>query len=223
MLWKHDKKMFEVLPILIAVRRRDNKKVLKSDGTVVPIENYLTTFDGVMEYLDKTGLAQIFKDKSIKSLVDYVFGAEAGLDTHARKNRSGGTMERLVADIFKKNGIKFKREVYSTSYSKVHTALGGDRKRFDFAIETAVRTYLIEVNFYSDGGSKPNETARSYAELAPKINAVEGCAFVWITDGIGWKKAEPAIQAAYMVIPDVYNLTDIKLFVRRVKGESLVG
>lgn len=143
LLWKHDKKMFEVLPILIAVRRRDNKKVLKSDGTVVPIENYLTTFDGVMEYLDKTGLAQIFKDKSIKSLVDYVFGVEAGLDTHARKNRSGGTMERLVADIFKKNGIKFKREVYSTSYSKVHTALGGDRKRFDFAIETAVRTYLI--------------------------------------------------------------------------------
>jgi len=220
LLWERDKKVFNVLQILIAVRNRDNKKVVTTDGTIVPIKNYLTTFDGVMEYLEKTGLAQVFKDKNIKNLVDYVFGVEAGLDTHARKNRSGDVMEGLIADIFNKNEIKFKKEVYSTDYPKIHEALDGDKKRFDFVVETNTCTYLIEVNFYSDGGSKPNEVARAYTELAPKIDAVEGYTFVWITDGIGWKKAKSMIKAAYMAIPNVYNLTDIKDFILRVKTEG---
>lgn len=219
-LWERDKKVFEVLQILIAVRQRDNKKVVTTDGSIIPIKNYLTTFDGIIEYLEKTGLAQMFKDNSIKNLVDYVFGVEAGLDTHARKNRSGDVMEELVAEIFTKNEIKFRNEVYSTDYPKVHEALDGDRKRFDFVVETKKRTYLIEVNFYSDGGSKPNEVARAYTELAPKVNDVNGYTFVWITDGIGWKKAKSMITAAYMTIPDVYNLTDIKNFIRQVKEEG---
>lgn len=219
-LWERDKNVFDVLPILIAVRKRDNKKVVTTDGTIVPIKSYLTTLEGVMEYLDKTGLAQIFKDKNIKNLVDYVFGVEAGLDTHARKNRSGDAMESLVADIFSQNGIKFKKEIYSTDYPAVHNALDGDKKRFDFVIETKSCTYLIEVNFYSDGGSKPNEVARAYIELAPKIDLVDGYKFIWITDGVGWKKAKSMISAAYMTIPNVYNLTDIKNFINQVKSEG---
>lgn len=219
-LWERDKKVFKVLPILIAVRGRDNKKVVTTDGQIVPIKQYLATVDGVMAYLGKTGLAQIFKGKNIKNLVDYVFGVEAGLDTHARKNRSGHVMEGLVADIFHENEIKFGKEVYSTTYPDIDTALGGDHKRFDFVIETKICTYLIEVNFYSDGGSKPNEVARAYTELAPKIDAIDGYKFVWITDGIGWKKAKAMITAAYMTIPNVYNLTDIKDFIGQIKQEG---
>ena len=219
-LWERDKKVFEVLQILIAVRERDNKKVVTTEGNIIPIKNYLTTCEGVIEYLEKTGLSNIFREKSINNLVDYVFGVEAGLDTHARKNRSGDLMEELVEDIFSKNGIKYKKEVYSTDYPKVHEALDGDKKRFDFVVETNSCTYLIEVNFYSDGGSKPNEVARAYTELAPKVNAVDGFTFVWITDGVGWKKAKSMITAAYMTIPNVYNLTDVKEFIHKVKEEG---
>lgn len=219
-LWERDKKVFEVLQILIAVRDRDNKKVVTTEGNIIPIKNYLTTCEGVIEYLEKTGLSHIFREKSINNLVDYVFGVEAGLDTHARKNRSGDLMEELVEDIFGKNGIKYKKEVYSTDYPKVHEALDGDKKRFDFVVETNSCTYLIEVNFYSDGGSKPNEVARAYTELAPKVNAVDGYTFVWITDGVGWKKAKSMITAAYMTIPNVYNLTDVKEFIHKVKEEG---
>lgn len=219
-LWERDKKVFEVLQILIAVRDRDNKKVVTTEGNIIPIKNYLTTCEGVIEYLEKTGLSHIFREKSINNLVDYVFGVEAGLDTHARKNRSGDLMEELVEDIFGKNGIKYKKEVYSTDYPKVHEALDGDKKRFDFVVETNSCTYLIEVNFYSDGGSKPNEVARAYTELAPKINAVDGFTFVWITDGVGWKKAKSMITAAYMTIPNVYNLKDVKEFIYKVKEEG---
>ena len=219
-LWERDKKVFEVLQILIAVRDRDNKKVVTTEGNIIPIKNYLTTCEGIIEYLEKTGLSHIFREKSINNLVDYVFGVEAGLDTHARKNRSGDLMEELVEDIFGKNGIKYKKEVYSTDYPKVHEALDGDKKRFDFVVETNSCTYLIEVNFYSDGGSKPNEVARAYTELAPKVNAVDGFTFVWITDGVGWKKAKSMITAAYMTIPNVYNLTDVKEFIHKVKEEG---
>lgn len=219
-LWERDRKVFEILQILIAVRKRDNKKVVTTDGTVIPIQNYLNSFEGVMEYLERTGLARVFQDKSVKNLVDYVFGVEAGLDTHARKNRSGNVTEELITDILNKNDVKFRREVYSTDFPKVHKALDGDRKRFDFVIETQACTYLMEVNFYSDGGSKPNEVARAYTELAPKIDRVEGYKFVWITDGIGWKKAKSIIAAAYMSIPDVYNLTGIKELIRQIKEEG---
>lgn len=84
-------------------------------------------------------------------------------------------------------------------------------------IKTAIKTYLIEVNFYSGGGSKLNEVARSYSDIAPKINSVSGFEFVWITDGIGWKKAKNKLQEAYNIIPSIYNLTDINYFLKQIK------
>ena len=97
--------------------------------------------------------------------------------------------------------------------------LGEDKKRFDFVIETPGKVYLIEVNFYSGGGSKLNEVARSYSDIAPKINSVDGFEFVWITDGIGWESARNKLQEAFSIIPSIYNLTTIGDFLRQVKEE----
>ena len=71
-LWNNDKRVFEVLQILIACRKRDKKKVINADAEFVLLESYLTTLDGVMEFIKGTGLAKIFKDKNVKNLVDYV-------------------------------------------------------------------------------------------------------------------------------------------------------
>lgn len=166
-----------------------------------------------MEYLDNTGLTEIFQQQKIKNLVDYVFGIETGLDTNARKNRSGHIMENTVAKIFDANNIQYRQEVYSTEWQSITNVLGDDEKRFDFVVETPQKKYLIEVNFYSGGGSKLNEVARSYSDIAPKINSVEGFEFVWITDGIGWKSARNKLQEAYNIIPSVYNLTDMEEFI----------
>ena len=122
----------------------------------------------------------------------------------------------IKAKIFKKNGIKFRQEVYSSEFPKL-SVLGADEKRFDFCVETPKKKYLIEVNFYSGGGSKLNEVARSYTELAPKINSVKGFEFVWITDGIGWKSAKNKLEEAYNTIPSVYNLTSIDTFIKLLK------
>ena len=217
-IWNRDRSAFNVMDILIAVRSEGRKKVLDSLGNCVVLDSLFESVDGVMEFLDNTGLTKIFQSKKINDLVDYVFGIETGLDTNARKNRSGHVMEGMVARIFDKNDIRYRQEVYSSEWPEITKVLGDDEKRFDFVIETKDTTYLIEVNFYSGGGSKLNEVARSYSDIAPKINSVPGFEFVWITDGIGWNSAKNKLQEAYSIIPSVYNLTNISSFIAGLKG-----
>ena len=219
-IWKRDKSAFNVMDILIAVRSEGKKKVLDNLGQCVVLDSLFTSVDGVMEFLENTGLAEILQSKKINDLVDYVFGIETGLDTNARKNRSGHVMEDMVARIFDNNGIQYRQEVYSSEWSEITRVLGDDEKRFDFVIETTSKTYLIEVNFYSGGGSKLNEVARSYSDIAPKINSVPGFEFVWITDGTGWKSAKNKLQEAYSLIPKIYNLTDIQEFIKLVNDDK---
>ena len=217
-LWNNDKRVFDVLQILIACRKRDKKKIINADAEFVLLESYLTTLNGVIEFIEGTGLANIFKDKNVKNLVDYVFGVEVGLDSNARKNRSGDAMEDTVELIIAGCGLKYRKEVYSSEWPAITKALGTDKKRFDFVIETMDKTYLAEVNFYSGGGSKLNETARSFTEIAPKINAVDGFEFLWVTDGKGWESARNKLQEAYYTIPNVYNLSTLRGFLDGLKS-----
>lgn len=215
-IWNRDKTAFNVMDILIAVRSEGKKKVINSLDECVVLDSLFQSVEGVIEFLNDTGLAEVFQTQKITNLVDYVFGVETGLDSNARKNRSGHVMENVVAEIFQEEGIEYRTEVYSREWSAITQALGDDEKRFDFVIETPQRIYLIEVNFYSGGGSKLNEVARAYSDIAPKINAVDGFEFVWITDGIGWNSAKNKLQEAFNIIPNIYNLTSINEFINRV-------
>ena len=212
-LWDRDKRVFEVMDILIATRKKDGKKYIDNDGSMHPIHSLFNSVDGVMKFIEGTGLDKVFKNKEVKDLVDYVFGVETGLDTNARKNRSGEITETLVARIFDNAGIKYRQQVSSKEYPAISAVLGADQKVFDFEITTKNKTYLIEVNFYSGGGSKLNEVARSYTDVAPKVNGVPGFEFVWVTDGEGWISARNKLEEAFAAIPSIYNLTTINEFI----------
>ena len=216
-LWNRDPRVFDVLDILIATRKKDNKKYVDTDNKIYPIHGLFSSVDGIMKFLLETGLAKVFLSKDIKNLVDYVFGVETGLDTNARKNRSGDIMEKLIARILKDVGIAFREQVSSKEYPAISTVLGADQKVFDFVINTTDKTYLMEVNFYSGGGYKLNEVARSYTNVAPKVNGVPGFEFVWITDGIGWNSARNKLEEAFAAIPSIYNLTTIQNFINTLK------
>ena len=215
-LWQENNNVFTVLDILIAVRRKDNKKSFDKNGDLKSISSFFDSPEGVIEFIEDTGLKEVFKNKQITNLVDYVFGVETGLDTNARKNRGGDIMEKTVARIFSKNAISYKEQVSSTDYDEL-SVLGVDLIRFDFVIETKTKTYFIEVNFYSSNGSKLNEVARSYSDIAPKINSINGFEFVWITDGKGWLSAKNKLEEAYNIIPSTYNLTNIGDFIKLIK------
>jgi len=212
-LWDRDPMVFNVMDILIATRERDNKKYLDDNGDCQLIHSLFSNVDGIMKFIEETGLDEIFKQQEITNLVDYVFGVETGLDTNARKNRSGAITEGWVADIFRNNQIEFQEQVSSQEFPLISNVLGADTKVFDFVIRNRDQIYLIETNFYSGGGSKLNEVARSYMDIAPRINSVPGYKFVWITDGVGWNGARSKLEEAFSVIPDIYNLTTIYEFV----------
>ena len=217
LIWKRDKTAFSVMEILVAVRKNDRKKFVDSFGNCCRLDSMFKSVDRIMEFLDGTGLSELLKSRRIKDLVDYVFGIETGLDSNARKNRSGRLMENAVAGIFDSNGIHYRKEVSSTEWKELSKVLGEDEKRFDFVVESSGVNYMIEVNFYSGGGSKLNEVARSYSDIAPKINSVPGFEFVWITDGVGWESAKNKLQEAYNIIPRVYNLTNMEEFIKDIK------
>jgi type II restriction enzyme len=221
-LFEENAKAFEVLDILIAVRKIKKAKTFNREGKVVQLDSYFEAADKVYEFIQDTGLGEIFRNKDITNLVDYVFGVEVGLDSNARKNRGGDNMSKAVSLIFDQANISYKTEVSNTVFPEI-TSLGADVKRFDFVIKTKKKTYLIETNYYNSGGSKLNETARAYSDLAPKINQYDGYEFVWITDGQGWLSAKNKLEEAYNIIPSVYNLSTLKEFINRVITEEVLA
>ena len=89
--------------------------------------------------------------------------------------------------------------------------------------KTKRKTYLIEANYYNSGGSKLNETARSYSDVAPKINQYPNYEFVWITDGQGWFTAKNKLEEAYNIIPSLYNLITLEDFIEKIKIEEVIN
>jgi type II restriction enzyme len=219
-LYQENPKVFEVLDILIAIRKNKKAKTFNNNGEIVLLDTYFTTPESILEYIEETGLAEVFRNNEVTNLVDYVFGIEVGLDTNARKNRGGDNMSKAVSLIFDKAGVFYKKEVNNTIFPDI-LSLGADVKRFDFVIKTKKKTYLIETNYYNSGGSKLNETARAYSDVAPKINQYADYEFVWITDGQGWFTAKNKLEEAFSIIPSMYNLTTLENFIKKIQTEEI--
>lgn len=220
-LYDENPKVFEVLDILIAIRKNKKAKTFNNKGEIVLLDTYFNSPELILEYIEETGLAEIFRNKDVTNLVDYVFGIEVGLDTNARKNRGGDNMSKAVSLIFDKADVFYKKEVNNTAFPEI-ISLGVDVKRFDFVVKTQKKTYLIETNYYNSGGSKLNETARAYSDVAPKINQYEGYEFVWITDGQGWFSAKNKLEEAYNIIPSLYNLITLEDFIKKIQEEMVI-
>lgn len=103
--------------------------------------------------MKNSGFLNQLKTKRIKSLVDYVFGVEAGLDSNGRKNRGGTSMEEIVGffvvDICKRNSYAYMEQATAPKiqkeWNKKITVEKSSRK-IDFAINTPDKLYLIETN-----------------------------------------------------------------------------
>ena len=86
---------------------------------------------------------------------------------------------------------------------------GKAAKRFDFVIKTDKMIYGIETNFYGGGGSKLNETARSYKMLAQEADTIEGFTFVWLGWN-WWKSARGNLRETFEVMDTIYSIDDMK-------------
>lgn len=182
-------------------------------------QNY--SIDDYKMFMRKTKLFDLLENHIVSNLVDYATGVETGLDSNGRKNRGGHLMENLVEDYIQKAGFikgqNYFKEMYiheiedkwNINLSAISNH-GKMEKRFDFVIKTDNQIYVIETNFYSSGGSKPNETARSYKTLAQEVATIDGVTFIWFTDGCGWNSARNNLEEAFDVLDTVYNIQDLE-------------
>lgn len=209
--------VLKCIPILLAVR---NYEIAVLDNGFLYNYNFENMNYDVEQYnvfMRETGLFDLLSNHLINNLVDYVCGVETGLDSNGRKNRGGHLMENLVEKYLKQANLTYYKEMYLNEIeNKWNLNLsslsnnGKADKRFDFVVKTDSCIYGIETNFYTGGGSKLNETARSYKMLATEAKNIKNFCFVWFTDGLGWKSAKNNLEETFDVMEHIYNIDDIK-------------
>lgn len=209
------------IPLLLAVR---GNEIYAQDEEGAFLYNFKKMNYSVEQYkvfMRKTGLFDMIANHLVNNLVDYALGVETGLDSNGRKNRGGHQMENLVEKYIQAAGFVKDKNYYKEMYLKdiekkwdidlsALSNQGKAAKRFDYVVKTAGQIYAIETNFYSGGGSKLNETARSYKMLSQEADTIEGFTFVWFTDGIGWKSARGNLRETFDAMEHIYNIDDME-------------
>ncbi len=215
--------VIKTIPILLAIRDREFpviidffnvdkgvkglnfKKNRHSTITNEEIEDYL-------DFVKKSGLFSVFS--YIKNFYDYVIGVEVGMDTNARKNRSGHAMELLmqpiVEDVSRELGCKVLIQQPFRSvrlWGKVPVSLAN--RTSDFIILKDRVCVNIEVNYYSGSGSKPEEIVDSYINRKNELSSYEWH-FIWITDGKVWQRSESQLSKAFSELDYIFNIDFVR-------------
>ncbi len=226
-LMKKYPEVLRCIPLLLAVRANEIYCQDENGGFLYKfnfgkyLPNTHVHYKRYKYFMKETGLFDLLEKHIINNLVDYVTGIETGLDSNGRKNRGGHLMEDLVESFIRKAGFIKDENYFKEMY--IHQIIdkwdidlsaisnqGKMEKRFDFVVKTPNMIYGIETNFYGSGGSKLNETARSYKTLAWETEEINGFTFVWFTDGKGWTSARNNLEETFDVMEYIYNIKDLE-------------
>lgn len=219
--------VLKCIPILLAVRANEIYCQDKNGGYLYKFDldgallKNPSNFDKYKYFMRETGLFDLLENHIVNNLVDYVTGVETGLDSNGRKNRGGHLMEDLVEGFIVKAGFVKDKSYFKEQYiHQITERFGIDlsaisnqgraEKRFDFVIKTDKAIYGIETNFYTSSGSKLNETARSYKQIAQESATVDGFEFVWFTDGKGWITARHNLEETFETMEHIYSIDDLE-------------
>lgn len=211
----------QCIPLLLAVRGYEIYAQDEDGAFLYDFKQMCYSVEQYKVFMRKTGLFDMLANHLVNNLVDYALGIETGLDSNGRKNRGGHQMEDLVEKYIVAAGfikdVNYFKEMYLKDIEKKWnidlSALsnqGKAAKRFDFVIKTEKMIYGVETNFYGVGGSKLNETARSYKMLSQEADSIDGFTFVWFTDGIGWKSARGNLRETFEVMEHIYSIDDME-------------
>jgi type-2 restriction enzyme dpnII len=219
--------VLKCIPLLLAVRANEIYCQDENGGHLFQFHfgkyspNSHAHYERYKYFMRETGLFDLLENHIVNNLVDYATGVETGLDSNGRKNRGGHLMENLVESFIQKAGFvkdeSYFKEMYihqitdkwSVDLSAISNQ-GKTEKRFDFVVKTPNMIYGIETNFYGSGGSKLNETARSYKTLALETDTIDDFTFVWFTDGKGWTSARHNLEETFDVMEHIYNIKDME-------------
>lgn len=213
--------VLKTMPILLAIRELEFPVITDFFGPEETIKQYnfkrckgetLTQgeIDDYAIFAEKSGVLTLFS--MLRNLHDYVMGVEVGMDTNARKNRSGEAMELaikpLIEALARKQGFDFlfqkKFKVVEDKYGIKPPKELSNRKS-DFILHKDGKLINIEVNYYSGSGSKPEEIVDSYINRRNELDA-NGWGFVWITDGDVWNTSHNQLKKGFEKLDYILNL-----------------
>jgi type II restriction enzyme len=221
-LFIENPQLLRAIPYLLATRDEQIDVLTVSDDGEMSFYNLdfinieLNNINKYIDFISESGLFDFIKSRLTNNLVDFVYGVEAGLDSNARKNRSGTMMESLV-----EKKVALACEEYGLEYTNQGTPseirrrwgfnvpLDKSSRRYDFAIynKHLNKLYLIETNFYGGGGSKLKSVAGEFVTVNNLINTTnENIEFIWVTDGYGWTTARIPLSEAFSKINNIFNL-----------------
>lgn len=141
-----------------------------------------------------------------------LLGVEVGLDTNARKNRSGLFLEKMVRETLNELSARdsdivfFEQKSFGYIEDKHQVKIPPTlrNRKFDYVVINKGKTTNIEVNFYSGTGSKPSEIISSYINRGEVLSSA-GWQFVWLTDGMGWRQMKSPLRVGVENIDYVIN------------------
>lgn len=234
LITKHPE-VISAIPILVACRENNFQIIYSDEVNMFKSKNYIFNdcknitseqIDDIVEFMSEAKILELFSTKTIKNVVDYVFGVEVGLDSNGRKNRSGHAMEdiveKFVSKVCKETGFTYLKEATPSIIKRewgYSVTVDKSARRFDFAINTGSKLCLIETNYYGGGGSKLKATAGEYKTLYD-IATKDGHEFIWITDGKGWLTANRPLEETFYHNKYIINLTMLE---RGLLNEILKG
>lgn len=209
-LLRENPKLIKILPALVVSRDSKFQILVDFENKKLNYENYDFNIknptdddlDKYLKFITNTGFKDVIVSKKVKNLVDYMIGVEAGLDSNARKNRCGHSMENIVEafikDICHKKSCSYLKEADAKKIKEVYgidVPVDKSSRRYDYVVNVNGKLTLFEVNFYGGGGSKLKSTAGEYRNLHYVLDGK--FKFVWVTDGLGWKTTARPLRETF--------------------------
>ena len=165
------------------------------------------------------GLKKLFQNLLEKSVQDYIVGVLVGLDSNGRKNRGGTAFELACEPIIKEICKKYEIEVLTQKqfkylekeYGMMINPIIANRKA-DFILVNKEKTKCmnIEVNFFNDNGSKPEEIINSYIQRQDALKEVD-ISFCLLTDGKCWRGTTNQLRVGFNSLNYLMNYKLAKL------------
>lgn len=169
------------------------------------------------DFFVQMGLKHLYQNIIEKSTLDYIAGVLVGMDSNGRKNRGGKAFELACQPLLEKICEKYHLTLFSQKQFKILRDYGFDvsedmaNRKADFIIfnEKQRKAINLEVNFYNETGSKPEEIIDSYINRQKDLWA-DGINFGLVTDGKCWETATNQLTKGFRHLDYLLNFYLLK-------------